>query len=761
MVSKFTTIRNIGKFASCNAAGDVTFRKLTLIFGENGKGKTTLGDILRSLSSGNPEYILGRATLGSVTPPFAQVLLDGNNHVTFKDGKWDAIGPRVAIYDSTFIDDNVHSGHHIDHEHRKNLYGVIVGEEGVALAKKVDEYDGLIRDANKDITSKGNVVKAHLPQGQKLDTFLVLQPNTEIDTKIAAKQSEVSTLERAKEIKDKATFAMIALPQLPPNFETLLAKLLDDVSKEAETQVKQHLGTHARPGGEQWIAQGLPLTNGEQCPFCGQGVQGIDLIDAYKKYFSQSYAAFKKELSTLHESVEKAFGEASLLKMQKAIDDNETLATFWGDFVTVKVPELPFTGIQTAITDLKKATVRRLKAKLSSPLEAVPTDADFDRAHEAYQKLAATAAEYGKAVGADNELIATKKKDTEAGDLTKAKTELASLQAVKKRFEPDVSAACAEYLEAVENKANLDAGKAAAKNKLDEYSKKVFGQYEQRINELLDVFAAGFRIGETKTSYAGGNVSSSFHIVINGVPVELGDPETPLGKACFRNTLSAGDRSTLALAFFVAQLERDPKLAETVVLFDDPFTSQDKSRRLRTQHRISKLANTCRQVIVLSHDASFLKQINDSKPTAEVKTLQFFRTGTTDSKIVECDIDELTRGDYFDNYNTLYKFLRENEGKPRLVVRAIRPLLEGYLRMKQPKEFKADEWLGGMIKKIRDAQAGSPLHDAQPLLEELEALNEYSKIYHHDENAEAEGGPIDENELQSFAGKALDFVGGF
>ncbi len=761
MVSKFTTIRNIGKFASCNAAGDVTFRKLTLIFGENGKGKTTLGDILRSLSTGTPEYILGRATLGSATPPFAQVLLDGNNHVTFKDGKWDAPGPRVAIYDSTFVDDNVHSGHHIDHDHRKNLYGVIVGEEGVALANKVDEYDGLIREANKDITSKGNVVKAHLPQGSKLETFLALQSDPKIDAKITTKQSEVATLERAKEIKDKATLAPLALPQLPPNFEALLAKLLDDVSKEAETQVKQHIGTHAKPGGELWIAQGLPLASGDQCPFCGQSVQGIDLVAAYKKYFSQSYTAFKKELSSLQESVEKAFGEASLLRIQKSIDDNGALAAFWGEFVAVNLPELPFAGIQTAVTDLRKAALSRLKTKLSSPLEAVPTDAEFDRALDAYQKVAAATAEYGKTVVAANELIAAKKKDTEAGNLAKANGELSDLQAIKKRYEPAVAEASRLYLEAVAAKASLDAQKVAAKTKLDDYCKKVFAQYEERINQLLDIFGAGFRIGETKTSYAGGNVSSSFHILINNVPVELGDPDTPLGQACFRNTLSSGDRSTLALAFFITQLENDPKLADTVVLFDDPFTSQDKSRRLRTQHQISKLADSCRQVIVLSHDASFLKQIKDWKPTAEVKTLQFFRTGRTHSKIVECDIDELTRGDYFDNYNTLYKFHRDNEGKPRSVVRAIRPLLESYLRMKQPKEFRADEWLGDMIRKIRDAQAGSQLYDAQPLLEELEAINEYSKIYHHDESAEAEGEPIDDNELQSFIGRTFAFVGGF
>ncbi len=41
------------------------------------------------------------------------------------------------------------------------------------------------------------------------------------------------------------------------------------------------------------------------------------------------------------------------------------------------------------------------------------------------------------------------------------------------------------------------------------------------MNELLEVFGAGFRIGDAKTSYAGGNRSSSFRILINNVAVDL------------------------------------------------------------------------------------------------------------------------------------------------------------------------------------------------------------------------------------------------
>jgi wobble nucleotide-excising tRNase len=166
-------------------------------------------------------------------------------------------------------------------------------------------------------------------------------------------------------------------------------------------------------------------------------------------------------------------------------------------------------------------------------------------------------------------------------------------------------------------------------------------------------------------------------------------------------------------------------------------------------------------VIVLSHDPSFLKQISDLTPAGDVKVLQFFRVGTSSSKIVECDIADLTQGDYFDNYSTLFKFCYENEGKPKLVVRAIRPLLEAYFRMKQPRAFKPDEWLGDMIKKIRDAKSESPLSDAQALLGELEAINDYSKQYHHDKDGENEGVLIDEGELQAFVNQTLALVGGF
>jgi len=69
MLQRIVTIRNVGRFRNCAAHGDVTFRRITLMFSENGRGQTTLCGILRSLFINNPARIMGRQTPGSPDAP--------------------------------------------------------------------------------------------------------------------------------------------------------------------------------------------------------------------------------------------------------------------------------------------------------------------------------------------------------------------------------------------------------------------------------------------------------------------------------------------------------------------------------------------------------------------------------------------------------------------------------------------------------------------------------------------------------------------
>ena len=131
MLQRIIAIKNVGRFRSCAAAGDVTFRRFTLIFAENGRGKTTLCAILRSLMLDTPAFILGRATLGSPHPPEVQLLL-GVGNAAFRNGVWNMAFRHIAVFDGAYVSENVFAGDVVDTEQRRNLYRVIIGGQGIS-----------------------------------------------------------------------------------------------------------------------------------------------------------------------------------------------------------------------------------------------------------------------------------------------------------------------------------------------------------------------------------------------------------------------------------------------------------------------------------------------------------------------------------------------------------------------------------------------------------------------------------------------------
>jgi wobble nucleotide-excising tRNase len=54
MLDRIQLLRNVGQFNSVNAGAQLPLSKLSLIYAENGRGKTTLAAILRSLNTGDP-----------------------------------------------------------------------------------------------------------------------------------------------------------------------------------------------------------------------------------------------------------------------------------------------------------------------------------------------------------------------------------------------------------------------------------------------------------------------------------------------------------------------------------------------------------------------------------------------------------------------------------------------------------------------------------------------------------------------------------
>jgi len=758
MLQKIISLKNIGRFRDCTAAGDVTLRRFTLFFSENGRGKTTLCAILRSLFTNTPALIIGRTTLGSVGAPEAHLLFTGNSAVSFRNGAWSTAYPHIAVFDGTYISENVFAGDFVDTDHRRNLYRVIIGARGVAFATRITEIDALVRSKNEEIRTGRAGLQRHMPPGMTAEQFVALPADAAVGEKFVLKERELQAAQQAAQLQQRPGLENITLPLFDPRFAQLLAKTLPDISADAERRVTAHIAAHRMEGrGEPWLTQGLGYA-ADSCPFCGQALDGIALIQAYRDYFNREYLALREEVTRHRGDVDDAFGDRMAGLVEQTLLRNNNAVEFWQAYCQIVAPVLAEAGRTADIAGaLRRAAQSLLDRKAAAPLEAVPPDEAYTQALANLDALRASIAAYNNAVAAANALISAKKREARAADAATIQRALATLKAQKARHTPDVQALCDADAARQREKNALEEEKNRTREQLDAHTVAVIARYGDSINRYLERINAGFRITPPTHNYRGGSPSTSYQIVINQRAVDLGDATTPLDRPSFRNTLSAGDRSTLALAFFFAELEQDADRARKTIVFDDPFTSLDAFRRNQTVHQVYKCADGCLQVVVLSHDPGFLKLLWDRIPPADRKTLQLARVGEENTTVAEWDIEKAVQARFRADIDTLQRYFSSTEGEPRDIIQKIRPVLEGYCYNLYPTQFPEGDALGEIIGKIRAVGAGHPLRE---ILDELDELNLYTRRYHHGENPNnAAVEPVNAGELQGYVRQTLRLVG--
>jgi len=757
MIKKIIAIKNVGRFKNSAAPGTPQLREFTFVFGANGLGKTTFGAILRSLQSGDADIIRGRRRLSSIDAPRVELLLE-SGPVQFNGERWSEEMPSISIFDGDFVADNVHSGEVVGVSHKRNLYRVIIGAEGISLAVQDAELAAASRQKTGEISATKKAIESHVPAGMTASAFIALPLQPDLETLIEQQERKAQAVQRAQAISDRQPLSAIDVPRLPAGFETLLSRNVDDVAEDAETLLAAHLEAHSLQGdAREWIRLGLAATEGETCPFCGQSIQGLPLVNAFKAYFSEAYQQLAAELHSIRDALAEGLGTAAETRWQVGQERHSSAVGFWAELCDLDVPSLEYpTGAIPAMRELVRAAGQLLDQKAASPLDAVAVDADCLEAMALHAEVVAAIAQFNDAVTAANLLIEDKKASVKADGIEQVAAELKSLRAAHIRHSDAVSGLCAELSRLDAEKKVLEQSKELAREALNAHTVSVVKPYEDRINELLDAFNAGFSITETGHTYPSGMAASTYQLVVDGQTIQLGDGDTPRDEPSFKNTLSSGDRTTLALAFFLAHLERDPQLESRVVVFDDPFNSQDAFRRRQTVLEIMKIGRKCRQVIVLSHDQGFLKLLWEKAANGQRVALSVVDHRLEGSKLLEMDLDEACRGRTVVDVDDLQSFLTTGAGNVQDVVRKLRVVLETHCRTVYPSCFLAADWLGDIVRKTRE---GGEEHPAWPLFEELDEINDYSKEYHHGEDlGDASGVAIDPSELSGFVRRTLRIV---
>ncbi len=757
MITKINTIQNVGRFKKCSPSNNDHFTKFTFLYADNGSGKTTFCNILRSLKTGDIRFLIGRKTLGSTNDICVSLEAVGKN-INYQNGSWTETLPDIQIFDDTYIHDNVYATDGITHDHKRNLYQVIIGNEGVEYAKEYERLDLETRTASDKVRQQESAIQNHLLQGVLFKELATLSLPDDIETKISDAEKNLAAIRESVALRAHASVQAVSLPEVPDSFESVLTETIDGVVKDVSDKVTQHIASHNMQGrGEQWLSEGLQFQT-ESCPYCAQELSSSELKPFIEGFFSVSYKGLKLKVDRLQTEILTIFSDRVISLLKIEITNNSNNLIFWSQYCDVKLPEVDMVAIEKSLVDVRSEISKLMQRKMQSVLEPVDFDSSFTSVMNAFQELQENISKYNKAVKDAASTIENNKKRLGSVDQNVAQVTLNKLLVAKNLYSGELKGWYAQYNILTSNWQRLDKEKGNAKTSLDTYTSTVMGNYESSINDILQSFKAGFRIINTAHDYKGtGSPRSTFQIEINGVAVNPGDGSTPIEEPSFKNTLSAGDRSALAFAFFWAQLQSRTDLSNTIIVLDDPFSSQDGVRRTATAYKAvrSNEVAAAAQMILLSHDVGFLRLAKGYlTDTNRLQCCVFGILGDPNncSVINPYNLDLAVRTQYQNDKEAVQLYIGQLEGSELDIIRKFRPLLETYYATHFPLLFKPEHTLGDISSAIRSVGETHPLYS---IMQKLEEINLYTRDYHHGSDAGQQPAIINSNELR---GKAIDVL---
>ena len=759
-------IRNIGCFENGQSVADATFGPCTLVFGENGWGKSTLADLLRSLTTNNPDILIGRKTLAG-GPEQKAVMRFGNQQAVFEGGAWSGIRPHIAVYDSVFVNENVFSGDVVTNEHLKNQYGMVVGEEGLRRVRRIVELDNENRENNNQsrvVEAKlDGIMKAVGPAGITLKEFLGLEAIADVDVQIEAKDKEVKRANRAKELKGTGEPQLLPVSMEIEEFRKSLHSTIEGVAEAAAKAVREHIVKHAEKGRgstmthESWLEAGTGFVNEGECVFCGQPLDDRTLVDSYAEFFGDAYKTLAADVKVKRQTFARYEKGEYRSRVEEILQQNEGLYIYWNEAWQIERPELD--GVDGAIDGMEVAA-RLLDTvfveKQRSLTEAV-TGGNVEAAITAWDEGRKKIVRLNSVVDAHVAKIKTLKKSVDETELPRFDKVLKTLKTAKRRHEDETVAVINKLVVHEATKQRIAKEKSNEKKKLNQHGRVITEKLGETINSYLGRLNAGFKIDYKEPNYQSKEPAASYQVLINNVPVSPQSTSKTLAEASFRNTLSAGDKSTLALALFLAKLNADPALGETIVVLDDPFTSLDNFRRQFTAIEIRKLCGRAAQTIVLSHEKSFLRLLWEKIDQSTIKCVAIQTGAPGMTTIAPYDIESKTQPRHITERMKIEEFVEGEPHEAGYIRTRLRTVCEDFYRRGDPSLFREAASLEEIIRILDDAQGNHPY---KGVIENPRDINEYSRGEHHAEVENDPSGESSDEELKGFCRQVLKFTCG-
>ncbi|WP_166823977.1 AAA family ATPase [Brevibacterium limosum] len=774
MIEKFQRVSGIGLFCDAQEGANLPLQRLTLIYGENARGKSTLSAILGSARANAPSVLTDRATIDSTVNPYVSISRSDGSSLTFEQGAWKGDASDFEVFDSEFIENNVHSGHEVNSDHRKNLLSFALGEKAVMA----EAQERSATQAAKDLKSELDLAVQKLltkSDGMSEDEFTSLVSVANVDAEIVAADASVKAAESRRAILNQP------LPDVPtvPNFSLdsvfeVLRNTLESAHATAERIVVAHLRSRPDSQFEEWLADGQKYVGGEDCPYCGQAITDRSLVDSYKIHFNEAYKNLRQSVIDKLKMVENATASEAVETFAQTIDSAIIATKNWRESgVVVNMPGVSDRATMTGNLDNVRTKLLALLEKKRSDLDwseyKLEDEKEIRRSWESYWR---EVKKEELVVKKTRESIEAFKLGLEKADVNSEKSKLRNLQLSKIRYSDDVVDEIATIADLRKDHASAEAARKRARIELKNRMDETLSEFSDEINKYLAMQYASFRVDQLASNYKGGSPRTDYGILLRERAVNLSGAQKS-----FRTALSESDKRAMAFSFFLASTLSDPELHQKIIVVDDPMSSFDRNRRSATVKILRDLAPKCAQLIVIAHDPQFLLEIDNGWGDFKVldssgqkvwirrshlklvaKVLNPALEPYTDFE--ECDLPRECESKYAKNYRIVSDFVADPSGDGHAAAGAIRPLLEGFLHRRYPNLLPENCMFGKAVTAIENADATSPLAGARHLVPEMRRIAFFGGDPHHDTRPDFPWGGLSTIEIHGFARDVLSIVHG-
>lgn len=731
-----------------------------LIYAGNGRGKSTVASILRSCATGQINTLQERVTIDGTKDARVVLQFDAGHRVTFEQNSWTEQRQELVIYDSEFVERNVHSGTEITPEHRRNLLDFALGDQAVQAKAEEESASVKQQQATASIRQLSSQLEAHAGR-TSLPVFRALKPVSDAKTKRAKIMDRLTAATHASSILLQPLPDLIGVPGVDiKGVFTILGRTLKDVHQDAEAAVDAHVASVGDPLVADWLRQGQRFDDHGTCPYCGQETHDVSLIQMYQSFFNTAYEELLASVNQATQAVDSFTNLTRWEEIRKQRSAINERSQRWVAYADVNLLDDSHDELaETSLENLRELLGGLVSRKALAITEAVGTEEDLNEALRLWEQFCQILVDANALVEDSRAKITDYKTSLESEDSAKIQSELTELDAAVTRHSQPVTELVENLIDGETELKDAEKEKKAARASLTAQMTQTLTKYRADINLHLTNLGALFAIDEIKTNFLGSTPRTDYGISLRGKPVKLTG-----GVPSFATALSEGDKRTMAFAFFVASTLRDPQLGNKIVVVDDPMSSLDKARREYTTELLLTIADRCSQLIILAHDAVYLRDLrkalerrDDQKP---VSTMQISRTTNAYSDFATVDLDRECESAYYTNYRTVDDFVEGRTGDERAAAVAMRPLMEGYLHRRYPGHISSDVMLGTAIDQIDKALAGSPLFLAQEHVPTMRSLNSFAGKFHHDTNPDFATVRPDAQSVATYGKRVLDLIHG-